>query len=362
MSKLKLGAWLHRAGKLLRGRTFTAAGLAVAVGLSLWAVAENVKILYIADGAETGVTLALRSDPTEQALSRAGITLKENDTVTTRETALVYSRVSISRGLSVTLVTAEGETPCTVAGGTVAELLAQNNITMSESDYCSKELSALLQDGDVITVRRVERKVVKEQESIPCETVVKASSLLRAGRTVPVAEGQNGLAEKTYEELWDGDTLVERTLVSTKQVTAPKSALVIEGKRGAAISRLDWSEDYPLDENGIPVTYKKVKNGQKATGYSAGENSYGSSGGYCYYGTIAVDPKEYPYGTKLYIRSSDGSFVYGYALASDTGGFIDGTVDVDVDLFYETYRESALNSLRTVDIYVLEWGNGTLYY
>ena len=180
MSKLKLGAWLHRAGKLLRGRTFTAAGLAVAVGLSLWAVAENVKILYIADGAETGVTLALRSDPTEQALSRAGITLKENDTVTTRETALVYSRVSISRGLSVTLVTAEGETPCTVAGGTVAELLAQNNITMSESDYCSKDLSALLQDGDVITVRRVERKVVKEQESIPCETVVKASSLLRA--------------------------------------------------------------------------------------------------------------------------------------------------------------------------------------
>ena len=79
-------------------------------------------------------------------------------------------------------------------------------------------------------------------------------------------------------------------------------------------------------------------------------------------GTIAVDPKEYPYGTKLYIRSSDGSFVYGYALASDTGGFVDGAVDVNVDLFYETYRESALNSLRTVDIYVLEWGNGTLYY
>ena len=28
MSKFKLGAWFHRAGKLLRGRTFTAAGLA----------------------------------------------------------------------------------------------------------------------------------------------------------------------------------------------------------------------------------------------------------------------------------------------------------------------------------------------
>ena len=431
MSKFKLGAWFHRAGKLLRGRTFTAAGLAVAVGLSLWAVAENVKILYIADGAETGVTLALRSDPTEQALSRAGITLKENDTVTTRETALVYSRVSISRGVSVTLVADGRETPCTVTGGTVAELLEQNSITLGENDYCDKELSALLEDGDVITVRRVEKKVVKEQVAIPCDTVYKSSSLLRNGRsmlitegtnglaentyeelwsgdtlvsrvlvstkevTAPrsalviegqrgaaipcdtvyksssllrngrsmlITEGTNGLAENTYEELWSGDTLVSRVLVSTKEVTAPRSALVIEGQRGAAISRLDWSDQYPLDANGIPVSYKKVKTGQKATGYSAGENSYGSSGGYCYYGTIAVNPKEYPYGTKLYIRSSDGSFVYGYALASDTGGFISGEVGVDVDLFYETYRESALNSLRTVDIYVLEWGNGTLYY
>ena len=131
-------------------------------------------------------------------------------------------------------------------------------------------------------------------------------------------------------------------------------ALVLQGQNGAAISRLDWSSQYPLDENGIPVTYQKVKTGQKATGYSAPENSYGSSGGYCYYGTIAVDPNEYPYGTKLYIRSADGKFVYGYALASDTGGFATSEIGVDVDLFYETYQESVLNSLRTVDIYVLE--------
>lgn len=334
MSKFKLGAWFHRAGKLLRGRTFTAAGLAVAVGLSLWAVAENVKILYIADGAETGVTLALRSDPTEQALSRAGITLKENDTVTTRETALVYSRVSISRGVSVTLVADGRETPCTVTGGTVAELLEQNSITLGENDYCDKELSALLEDGDVITVRRVEKKVVKEQVAIPCDTVYKSSSLLRNGRSMLITEGTNGLAENTYEELWSGDTLISRELVSTKEVTAP-AAPWCRSQRGAAISRLDWSDQYPLDANGIPVNYEKVKTGQKATGYSAGENSYGSSGGYCYYGTIAVNPKEYPYGTKLYIRSSDGSFVYGYALASDTGGFISGEVGVDVDLFYE---------------------------
>ena len=59
-----------------------------------------------------------------------------------------------------------------------------------------------------------------------------------------------------------------------------------------------------------------------------------------------------PYGSKLYITSADGSFVYGYAIASDTGtGLIDGIIDVD--LFYDTYQESLLNGLRTVNIYVL---------
>ena len=67
----------------------------------------------------------------------------------------------------------------------------------------------------------------------------------------------------------------------------------------------------------------------------------------------AVRPEEIPYGSKLYIRSSSGSFIYGYAVANDTGsGLVDGLIDVD--LFYDTYEESKLNSVRWVDIYILE--------
>ena len=65
-----------------------------------------------------------------------------------------------------------------------------------------------------------------------------------------------------------------------------------------------------------------------------------------------MDPTEIPYGSKLYITSSDGSFVYGYAIAADTGTGLLNDV-IDVDLFYETYTESCLNGRRTVDIYVL---------
>lgn len=38
-------------------------------------------------------------------------------------------------------------------------------------------------------------------------------------------------------------------------------------------------------------------------------------------GHIAVNPKQFPYGTELYIVSLDGKFVYGYCMAADTGGF-----------------------------------------
>ena len=130
----------------------------------------------------------------------------------------------------------------------------------------------------------------------------------------------------------------------------------------AAISNLDWSDEYPLDENGIPITYKAVLREQKATGYWRAGNAWGAgshisqykTGVYnCTAGTVAVRPEEIPYGSKLYIRSSSGSFSYGYAVANDTGsGLVDGLIDVD--LFYDTYEESKLNSVRWVDIYILE--------
>lgn len=132
----------------------------------------------------------------------------------------------------------------------------------------------------------------------------------------------------------------------------------------AAISNLDWSDDFPLDANGIPVTYKAVLREQKATGYASlrGGQTWGAGSRtsqaktgvyYCTAGTVAVRANEIPYGTKLYIRTPGGGFIYGYAVANDTGtGLVEGIIDVD--LFYDTYEESVLNSVRWVDIYILE--------
>jgi 3D (Asp-Asp-Asp) domain-containing protein len=76
----------------------------------------------------------------------------------------------------------------------------------------------------------------------------------------------------------------------------------------------------------------------------------------CEAGTAAVRSSQFPYGTKLYVRTADGKFVYGYTVTNDTGVGLMQNV-IDIDLYYESYLESALNGRRIVDIYVLEYSS-----
>ena len=82
---------------------------------------------------------------------------------------------------------------------------------------------------------------------------------------------------------------------------------------GAPVSPLTG----PDGTTNAPASYSQVLTG-KATGYYS-RTGKGSSGLGLGYGTVAVDPSVIPYGTLLYITSTDGSFVYGYAVATDTG-------------------------------------------
>lgn len=97
---------------------------------------------------------------------------------------------------------------------------------------------------------------------------------------------------------------------------------------GLPISELTPSDTLKLDENGIPTEYKAAYNA-KATAYNGGYLT--ASGKTPMPGRIAVDPRQFPYGTELYIVSADGAYVYGYCVAEDTGGFVHmGHTNVDV--------------------------------
>ena len=127
--------------------------------------------------------------------------------------------------------------------------------------------------------------------------------------------------------------------------------IIIDGSNGSkTVSELKPSKDFKLDKNGIPVKYKKKITGT-ASAYSCGTHT--ATGKRVKPGYIAVNPRQIPYGTKLFIRSSDGSYVYGYASAEDTGGFVKWGNTV-ADLFF--WSESACNQFgrRGIEIYVLD--------
>ena len=67
-------------------------------------------------------------------------------------------------------------------------------------------------------------------------------------------------------------------------------------------------------------------------------------------GTVAVDPRYIPYGTRMFIVSNDGVYIYGISVAEDCGGAIKGD---RVDLYFPTLSECFAFGRRNCTIYFL---------
>lgn len=118
---------------------------------------------------------------------------------------------------------------------------------------------------------------------------------------------------------------------------------------GLPISEIDAPSNLLLDENSIPTDYQYCVQA-KATAYTGDTGT--ASGRTPMPGHIAVDPKEYPYGTELYVVSADGDYIYGYCIAADTGGFVK-MGNTDIDLYLDNVDMCKDWGNRDVIIYVL---------
>lgn len=119
---------------------------------------------------------------------------------------------------------------------------------------------------------------------------------------------------------------------------------------GQIISQYMPPASLTFDENGVPENYLYYIDG-KATAYSGGGLT--STGSTVTPGVVAVDPREIPYGTEMWIVSSDGRYVYGFARAEDTGGFIYWPRGATVDLYMNTEADCDIWGFRGVRIYIL---------
>lgn len=124
-----------------------------------------------------------------------------------------------------------------------------------------------------------------------------------------------------------------------------------EKAKKAAQSAVISSDKETITVNGKIYSVKKALK-MRASAYSPQCDGGGrtATGKKPKYGYVAVDPKVIPLGTKLYIKTANGSWVYGYAVAEDTGGAIKGD---RIDLFMNSKAEANRFGRRNVIVYVL---------
>lgn len=313
-------------------------------------VCSMINIIYIRDG-DRNIMEITTEKTLEQLMDDYEITLGPGDQLEYDGFSGRVAEINVTRSYLVSIKVDEQWRTLRTTGGTVEQLLDQAGIELGPEDIISKPVHHFTDPADIITINRVDMEKSYEQLEIEHDVIPRYTPLLSNGAVRQLSDGSNGARLLTYLHITIDGEVAETELISDDVTKSPVPEYTLVGDRSAVISPLSFP-DYPVTNN-VPSGYKFVLEGVKATGYSARAGARGASGNVLSAGHVAVNPNIVPYNSKLYITSADGKFVYGYAIASDTGtGLMDGSVGVD--LYYETYIESVLNSARTVNVYVLE--------
>ncbi len=323
----------------------------LAVFLVFLYVNTNLVTITNSDGQKT-VVFAQTLDKRLLVKEIADMRCSPDDIITYDQAKHGYGELHVEHAFPIT-VYADGNTLReNLIECTVSDALSIMGVTLSGDDYTEPALSATLDGAGTITVHRVSYNEYTKNEIQPYETQYQYTSLFYRSqdRKMLIQKGSDGIINaKLREKIIDGK-IVETAVVEDYGSAAAVPEIIKVYKEGAAVSSMTAPEGVSLDENGIPTSYTAVLT-MKATGYYSPSGN-GASGLGLHYGTFAVDPSVIPYGTLVYIKSDDGKFIYGWAMPTDTGSFIHKN-NMQVDLFYETYEESAINAVQEVDVYIV---------
>lgn len=333
-------------------RAFAVLVLSCCLAVSIFVGAMAVNAVYIDDDGHMRVVYTSSQDLQDVLASSVAATKSTDEVVMTGFTGNVAS-LKIKRSYEVPILV-DGKTLLPVTtGGTVGELLTAVGITLSEDDLVSAELTAPVTRGMDIKVSRISYQTLEKTEEIPFETTEKATVMLAKGKTAVSTEGQAGARTTTVRQKLVDGKVVEETVIDEAVTKNPVDRVVLTGSApGTPISQLTPPDSLVLDADGKPVNYTSVLTNAVSAAYSARPGAGTASGRKAMVGYVAVDPRVIPYGTKLYITTPDNRYIYGYAIAADTGTALrDGIIDVD--LFFGSYAESCRWGKKLVNIYIL---------
>ncbi len=298
------------------------------------------------------IVIETLSSRVDKALEKASISLNDHDKLSVEMDAKLQDGMSIEvkRAFDV-IVNVDGkELNILTANNRVVDILKEYNIEIGEKDKILPSVDEEIFPKDVITIIRVEEKVVKEKLEIPYRSVIRYSDEIEAGKIKKSVDGENGKKEVEYRVVYENGIESLREIINEEIIKEPIDEMIEKG-----------SEKYLVASRGEVVRYKKVVT-MEATAYDLSVGSTGKTPDHPQYGitfsgtkarpgVVAVDPRVIPLGSKLYVESLDSSKDYGFASAEDTGGAIKGN---KIDLFMEDSKAAWRFGRRNVRVYILD--------
>ncbi len=293
------------------------------------AAEKNPAVVTVSyDGIET--IYETYASTVEEFLTQANIVLKDNDYINYTEQVEITDDMYISIDIAKTITIKDDgvENTFVTYKTTVGDVMEDFGTPVSDADGCYPKKRSAAFDGMTIRINRA-----------------KAVTFTRGGSTLEY----DTISETVGDFLNEINVSVE----SNQEVTPDFDALLEDGMeimvedKVPAMSPLNFDVD--LSKAQVLIC--------EATAYTTapdecGPNAKGitASGVKAVVGCVAVDPRVIPLKTRLYIETMDGSFVYGYCVAEDTGGAIKGN---KVDLLMNTKSECFQFGRRKVKVYIL---------
>ena len=174
-----------------------------------------------------------------------------------------------------------------------------------------------------------------------------------------IQQGNDGVYSEVYEIIYQDGEETARQLIDVVD-TDPIPTIIEIGtipnfaNHSDPVSKIQTNEDGTGTitlENGEILTFSEVRK-MEGTAYTAGEGKVGhitATGTKPRLGVVAVDKRVLPLGSKVYVVSNDGAYVYGFAKAEDTG--VRGNI---IDLYMDTYKDCIQFGRRGCTVYILD--------
>lgn len=335
----------------LWGRLYLVPLCLVMVFLTATAATEEASALYIVTGAEdTAIVLTGEGEAPDLSSQMIDITSGSKG----------YDVVLAAK--QVVTIHHDGETTEVQARrrDTITKVLQRAEIVPSPLETVAIDVS-----GDTVELTIGEEITYYDRvvEQVTCDTIRRPNANMKKGEEKVIQEGSDGVRSSIYEVVFSNGKELSRQFVEeldstavdriVEYGTAVETAAAPTANVQSAISSVTKNADGSgtlILADGSRLEFSAAKS-MTATAYTAGYDGADyttATGTFVRVGTVAVDKRVIPLGTRMYIVTNDG-IVYGLSVAEDTGVRGD-----KVDLYFETYQQCINFGRRGCTVYILK--------